>query len=563
MSGLPTLSEVRAASWDHLRASAAAWRNLGRTWESAFTEVHQSSLRPGGTDWTGSGGEAFQDRAYLDLVKIRTPVDTTDTLAGIAERGADAQDGTKSSVLDTVDEIENDNFTVGEDWSVTDRITWYSSAAELEQRELEAEGHRSYLMSKVYKLVLDEDDLSRTLTTASAGLHEFGFGDEGADGGAGGVGVRGPGLPPDDPQQFTQWWTHLSEAQKDAVYDSDHFIGNHPGMPFADKTHYNNERHLPELMANAQSNVDAMQARYDQLARQVYMGDHSPETSSEMAALGPQLQAAKHSLAEYQGVQNAMKAPKDGPSRYLGYLDDKGHAAVSIGNPDKASHNAVLVPGTGDDLTHVGGSMTRAAAMYDAAMVANRDLHTGDISVTTWMAYDRPMSVLEQAPWPSYAQHGAAALDSFENGMRASHIGAPSTDTVIGHSYGTTLVGAAASDGHHLAADNVIAVASPGMLVDHASDLNINPGGTVYAMTDPFDPISPANIFTSHTLGPNPMGADFGAINLFAGSGVGTGPGGLFPSLKSHGSYWDAETPSLANLGAVIGGVQAPYSVGG
>lgn len=185
MSGLPTLSEVRAASWDHLRASAAAWRRLGRTWESAFTEGHQSSLRPGGTDWTGAGAEAFQDRAYLDLVKIRTPVDITDTLAGIAERGADAQDGNKRSVLDTVDEIEDENFTVGEDWSVTDKITWYSSAAELEQRELEAQGHSDFLKSKVVKLVGDEDGISRSLATASAGLHKFSFGDEGADGGNG------------------------------------------------------------------------------------------------------------------------------------------------------------------------------------------------------------------------------------------------------------------------------------------------------------------------------------------------------------------------------------------
>ncbi|ABK64609.1 MULTISPECIES: hypothetical protein [Mycobacterium avium complex (MAC)] len=185
MPGLPTLSEVRAANWDHLRTNAAAWRSLGRTWESAFTEVHNASLRPGGTDWTGAGAEAFQDRAYLDLVKIRHPADITDTVAGIAERGADAQDGNKRSILDTVDEVEGDNFQVGEDWSVTDRITWYSSAAELEQREQAAQEHRSFLMSKVYKLVGDEADISRNLTTASADLHGFSFGDEGADGGAG------------------------------------------------------------------------------------------------------------------------------------------------------------------------------------------------------------------------------------------------------------------------------------------------------------------------------------------------------------------------------------------
>jgi hypothetical protein len=101
------------------------------------------------------------------------------------------------------------------------------------------------------------------------------------------------------------------------------------------------------------------------------------------------------------------------------------------------------------------------------------------------------------------------------------------------------------------------------MLVDHAGDLNINPGGTVYAMTDPFDPIGPANIFTSHTLGPNPMGADFGAHDLYAGSGAGAGPGGLFPSLDTHGSYWNFDTPALENLGAVIAGMPAPHPAEG
>jgi hypothetical protein len=387
----------------------------------------------------------------------------------------------------------------------------------------------------------------------------------GADGGAGAngsAGVDGLGAPPDYAKQFTNWWQSLSQEQKEGVYSRDPFIGNHPGMPFEDKTFFN-ERHLPELIANAQSNVDAMQARYDQLARQVYVGDRSVATGNEMAALGAKLQAAKYSLAEYHGVQNAMNAPPGTPKRYLGFLDDKGHAAVSIGNPDTATRNAILVPGTGDDLTHIGDGMKRSAAMYDAAMNADRShLHVGDVAVTTWMGYDRPMSVLEQAPWPSYAQHGAAALDSFEDGMRASHVGAPSVDTVVGHSYGTALVGAAASGEHQLTVNNVVAVASPGMLANHAGDLNINPGGTVYAMTDPHDPIGPANLFTQFTLGPDPTGASFGAHNLYAGSGVGSGPGGLIPTGAAHGSYWDLDTPSLKNLGAVIAGVPPPFPAG-
>ncbi len=71
---------------------------------------------------------------------------------------------------------------------------------------------------------------------------------------------------------------------------------------------------------------------------------------------------------------------------------------------------------------------------------------------------------------------GRSGLNTFENGLRASHVGPPSIDTVIGHSYGSTVVGAAASGGHHLDADNVIAVGSPGMLVDRAGRLNLNAG---------------------------------------------------------------------------------------
>lgn len=171
------------------------------------------------------------------------------------------------------------------------------------------------------------------------------------------------------------------------------------------------------------------------------------------------------------------------------------------------------------------------------------------------------MNVLEAA-WPDPARAGAGGLDAFESGPRVSHVGPASTDTDIGHSYGTALVGAAASGGHQLDADNIIAVASPGMLVDHASDLHINPGGTVYAMTDPHDPIGPANLFTQFTLGPNPTGSDFGAHDLYAGSGVGSGPGGFIPTGGAHGSYWNPKTPAIANLGAVIAGVPAPFPAG-
>ncbi|ORV43374.1 hypothetical protein AWC02_15345 [Mycolicibacter engbaekii] len=544
----PTLSELRAATWDHLRTNATAWRKLGHTWENAFTEVHNASLRPGGTDWTGAGAEAFQDRAYLDLVKVRGPADMAEKAAKIAERGADAQDSNKRSVLDAVDEAERADFTVGEFFSVTDTRTYYSSAAEQAERESAAQDHADFIQYRVQNLVNHEGEIARTLATATAGLHEFSFGDEGADGGAGRDALS-PGMPPDDPQQFTQWWNHLTESAKDAAYDRDHFIGNHPGMPFDDKTHYN-ERHLTELMAGAQSDVDRLQASRDQLA---LTPGGNLATLTKLGVLDSQLQDAKHNLDGYRAVQQAMQADPNGPPHYLGFVDDRGHAAVSIGNPDNAKRSATFLPGTGQDLATFQGSADKSAAMYEATMNADRSLQSGDVSVTTWMGYDRPMDLLEAAH-TSYAHNGATALDEFQSGLRASHndalAGGPSINTVIGHSYGSTELGAAALDGHHLDANNVVAVGSPGMLADHASDLDLAPGARVFATRAENDIIG---VVTGATLGPDPMLSSFGGTPFEASPGA----AGAFdrPTVGAHSSYWDNMSNSaLINLGRIIAG---------
>ncbi|CDO88100.1 hypothetical protein AWC29_01875 [Mycobacterium triplex] len=367
---------------------------------------------------------------------------------------------------------------------------------------------------------------------------------------------------PQDPQQFADLWDKLTPEEKDWLYGQDHNIGNHPGMPWDPPDHlgrdYYNRLHLPELAQQAQTDVDRLQQRVDELAAQIYMGDHSEATTGEYNALAPQLLAARHSRDGYQAVQTALNR-NDGVRRYLGLIDNQGHGAVAIGNPDYAKRNAILVPGTGQDLAAFEGSDLKSLAMYNSAMAADPGLRPGDVAVTTWMGYDRPMDLFEAA-WPDRARAGAGAMDAFESGQRASHVGAPSVDTVIGHSYGSTLVGAAASGGHHLDADNVIAVGSPGMLVEHAGDLSLDPGANVYAMRARNDIIE---LVTDMTLGHDPAADDFGATRLFAAAGPSSDPLGLTPSVAAHSSYWSEGNPALLNLGAVIAGVPPPQAGAG
>ncbi|MGB3523877.1 MAG: hypothetical protein WBA50_20630 [Mycobacterium sp.] len=188
MSGLPPLTEIEDANWDYLTTNVTAWTNLANTWEAAFTEVRDASKSPGGSPWTGAGAEAFQQRAAADVVKIHGPADMLRNAAAIATRGAQAQQSNKGLVLSAVNTAERQDFRVGDDYSVTDTWTYYSSAAEQVQRETTAERHSSFIKSRAANLVNNEQEITRQLNTATAGLHSFSFGEDGADGGAGGNG---------------------------------------------------------------------------------------------------------------------------------------------------------------------------------------------------------------------------------------------------------------------------------------------------------------------------------------------------------------------------------------
>ncbi|OBH14612.1 hypothetical protein [Mycolicibacter sinensis] len=195
---LPTLREIENANWDYLKTSAAAWRSLAHSWEAAFTQIRDAAARPGGTPWTGAGAEAFRHRTGVDVVTVHSPADILVNAADIAERGYDAQVANKGLVLSAVDAAERDDFRVGDDYSVADTWTYYTSAAEQEAREQAAQAPASFIKSRAVNLVVHEAEIGRNIATATAGLHGFSFPAEGADGGAGAADGRPHAVPLDD-----------------------------------------------------------------------------------------------------------------------------------------------------------------------------------------------------------------------------------------------------------------------------------------------------------------------------------------------------------------------------
>jgi hypothetical protein len=252
--------------------------------------------------------------------------------------------------------------------------------------------------------------------------------------------------------------------------------------------------------------------------------------------------------------QSGGKPP--GQRYYLLGLDGSGDgkAIVAEGNPDTARNAATFVPGVGSKLASFDESLAHSRRMYRAARKAG----SKSTSVITWVGYDAPDSVLA-AISTSYADEGKADLTRFEQGLRATHEGVPSHNVAIGHSYGTTLVGHAARDGHP-PVDDVVFVASPGVGVDRARELNIPPEhvystvaeNDIINVTNPprwpngeSDPIDP--------LGPDPTDPAFGGHTFASAPGESNWwEGGM--SVDAHSSYWDKGNPALANLGKIIAG---------
>ncbi|MEU4220077.1 alpha/beta hydrolase [Actinoplanes sp. NPDC026623] len=257
-------------------------------------------------------------------------------------------------------------------------------------------------------------------------------------------------------------------------------------------------------------------------------------------------------------------ADDGGPRAYLMELDPagEGRAAVALGDPDRAAHVLTQVPGMTADLASYGGELARAERIAVRAAELAPETSTSTIM---WLGYDAP-DFLDEAATRSRADAGAAGLRRFQDGLRATHLGAPAQQTVLGHSYGSLVVGSAAAR-PGLAADDVVFVGSPGVGVDSAADLHVPPG-RVWSTTSRTDivqwaAVSPRSLAEDLVLSQALPG---GAVVAFARPEndlyFGTNPSDpafgarVFASRPDAGhlGYWDTGSESLDALAAIATG---------
>jgi hypothetical protein len=237
----------------------------------------------------------------------------------------------------------------------------------------------------------------------------------------------------------------------------------------------------------------------------------------------------------------AARLDRDEPARaYLLDLDTRGagRAVVAVGDPDQARDVVTLVPGVGTRLASVAGLLAetdRLAARADTATVL-------------WLGYDAPHTLVDAVHAPSAAAE--ADLDRFTDGLRATHEGPRAHQTVVGHSYGSTLVGYTART-RGLDADDVVFLGSPGVGAAHASDLNVP---RVWASTATYDPIRLTGVppwplpHPDLWFGADPSRPAFGG-QVFSGD-----PGSPLHPLRTHDGYLDTGNDALDDVAAIVRG---------
>lgn len=355
------------------------------------------------------------------------------------------------------------------------------------------------------------------------------------------------------PEQVNQWWETLSDDERDALI-SEHpdWVGPTDGIPVDDRDTANRAvladdiASLDEQIADLELRIAEMEANGEdtEITDGSYYSSGHPQATAEYQALLDELDELKGDRSDLDALQDRITDDEGNPAVYgetgqqyylLGAdTEGEGQAIVSIGDPDTADNVNVYVPGTGADLSGASGSLLgRAETMSFDTSDAAPDQETATV---LWLDYDAPDNAMPfqngaglgvEAMDSSYAEDAAEGLESFTQGINATSEGDPSNVTLTGHSYGTTVIGTAATT-EGVDSDNLMFVASPGVGVDSASALGFG-DENVWATRNDSDVIQ---YTPSSVHGVDPTTEAFGANTIHSDSSSGS-------ANDNHSTYWD------------------------
>ena len=375
------------------------------------------------------------------------------------------------------------------------------------------------------------------------------------------------------PSQNAAWWNSLTGKQQQHLIDHcPDEIRHLDGLPATSRDQANRHALKGWVDANGNEHKGALEYARGKL-----------KEARDNSASEEEIEQLKEKVEDLEAIDrqtnNDDRARKGlAPAYLLDFdYDEKYHrttAIVSSGNPDTASYVSTLVPGIG---THVGSDLKKY-------MDANENLkaqtaHTGvdpsrvaTISYLGYVAPEGPGGKIYQAANIGYANRAAPDLARFEEGLRASGNanGHSFTNTVIGHSYGSTTAGKAMTQVAEGTVDNFIMCGSPGGGAESIDQYNV-PEGHVYESSIP-EGDAVQGLGPDSEYGTNPKKLD-GIVHLRGDATDADGywswtdsvrrTAGLLPFLKmdidlhsfaNHDRYFDDGTRTSQDFSNIIAG---------
>jgi hypothetical protein len=229
----------------------------------------------------------------------------------------------------------------------------------------------------------------------------------------------------------------------------------------------------------------------------------------------PEGQVKRDRLADIAGIREALREPGS-HLVYLAWPDNQTQmipAATAVGDPFRADHVSVTVPGVSGTTRETIATMTKEAReLRDEAREIARVRHeSANVATIAWVGYQPPPGIVSwDTASADLAKAGAPKLESFLQNLDGASYNPNHTTALFGHSYGSLVSGMALKDGASSVVDNAVLYGSPGFGASSPAQLGMNEHN-FFVMTTPDDPIrGAAGLAPLHGWGADPNQVAFG-----------------------------------------------------
>lgn len=413
------------------------------------------------------------------------------------------------------------------------------------------------------------------------------------------------------PEERAKFWSEQSYEQKRYLADRyPELIGNADGVEAWARDRAN-RINLREQKLKTEKLIQHLEAAQHRPSSANLPGSYFDSNGYYDPATNAKLARAKTDLAAYNKIEDTLanhitleeyQHGKQGDPVSLLTLQDDGRrvkAAVAQGDVDHAKHVATFVPGIGTTVDGKLETYFRETRNLRQAAAAQGNMSTRDVATIAWLGYDAPGGAENPSNWgdiasTKLAQAGSDRLAGFMTGMHASRqYGAGDAHmTLVGHSYGSTTSGMAATKVKPGVIDDLVMFGSPGMGTYDSNKLHVDEGHRWVSGVPNGDNVQGSGqfeIFGFGGLGKNPMDADSSFTHLSddatgykdykpneTTSDLGTylkalGKRALrwmigshdtkldpipLPSFENHGVYLEQGTETLQDIARVVAGTK-------